>query len=45
MCLYENNIKTNLVEMVLGNVDRITFIQNSDQWLAFVEKAMRLSVP
>ena len=45
MCLYGNNIKTNLVEMVLWNVDRITFIQNSDQWLAFVDKVMSLSLP
>ena len=34
----------NLVEMVFGNVDRITFIQNSDQWLVFVNKVMSLSV-
>ena len=44
-CLYENNIKTNLVEMMFGNVDRIIFIQNSDKWLAFVNKVMSLSVP
>jgi hypothetical protein len=31
MCLYGNNIKTDLVEIVLGNADRIIFIQNSDQ--------------
>ena len=47
MCLYGNNIRTNLVEMVLGNVDRITYvcIQNSDQCLVFVNKVMSLSVP
>lgn len=45
MCIYGNNIKTNLVEMVLGNVDRITYIQKSDQCLAFVNKVMSHSVP
>jgi hypothetical protein len=45
MCLYGNDIKMDFVEIVLGNVDRITFIQNSDQWLVFVNKVMSLSVP
>jgi hypothetical protein len=45
MCLYGNNIKTNLVEMVVGNVDRITFFQNTDQWSAFFNELMSLSVP
>jgi hypothetical protein len=45
VCLYGNNIKTDFVEMVLGSVDRINFIQNADQWPAFVNKVMSLSVP